>query len=130
MFFLVRNWFYEKQKSYDSFWTWTMCIFFSLYKISSRKTAGLEYLFFMHFSCQFKELKKKTECTAPTYQNGISLIDFNELCYILTWSHSFALLTNDRASYPFGITSLAHAPVNVTVFSIGSINCVWHFPQT
>ena len=26
-------------------------------------------------------------------------------------------------SYPFGIISLAHAPVNVTDFSIGSINC-------
>jgi hypothetical protein len=26
--------------------------------------------------------------------------------------------------------SLAHAPVNVTDFSIGSINCVRHFPQT
>jgi hypothetical protein len=28
-----------------------------------------------------------------------------------------------RASYSFGIISLAHAPVNVTDFSIGSINC-------
>jgi hypothetical protein len=26
-------------------------------------------------------------------------------------------------SYPFGIISLAHVPVNVTDFSIGSINC-------
>jgi hypothetical protein len=34
------------------------------------------------------------------------------------------------ASYPFGIISLAHAPVNVTDFSIGSINCVRHFPET
>ena len=30
---------------------------------------------------------------------------------------------NKRASYPFGIISLAHAPVKVTGFSIGSINC-------
>ena len=30
---------------------------------------------------------------------------------------------NKRASYPFGIISLAHAPVNVADFSIGSINC-------
>jgi hypothetical protein len=37
---------------------------------------------------------------------------------------------NKRASYPFGIISLVHAPVNVTDFSIGSINCVRHFPQT
>jgi hypothetical protein len=30
---------------------------------------------------------------------------------------------NKQASYPFGIISLAHAPVNVTDFFIGSINC-------
>jgi hypothetical protein len=43
---------------------------------------------------------------------------------------SFFCFVNKRASYPFGIISLAHAPVNVTDFSIGSINCVRHFPQT
>jgi hypothetical protein len=32
-----------------------------------------------------------------------------------------------RSSYPFSIISLAHAPVNMTDFSIGSINCVGHF---
>jgi hypothetical protein len=37
---------------------------------------------------------------------------------------SFFRFVNKRASYPFGIISLAHAPVNVTDFSIGSINCV------
>jgi hypothetical protein len=36
---------------------------------------------------------------------------------------SFFCFVNKRASYPFGIISLAHAPVNVTDFSIGSINC-------
>ena len=36
---------------------------------------------------------------------------------------SFFRFVNERASYPFGIISLAHAPVNVTDFSIGSINC-------
>ena len=36
---------------------------------------------------------------------------------------SFFRSVNKRASYPFGIISLAHAPVNVTDFSIGSINC-------
>ena len=36
---------------------------------------------------------------------------------------SFFRFVNKRASYPFGIISLAHAPVNVTDFSIGSINC-------
>ena len=36
---------------------------------------------------------------------------------------SFFRFVNKRASYPFGIISLAHAPVNVTDFSTGSINC-------
>jgi hypothetical protein len=43
---------------------------------------------------------------------------------------SFFRFVNKRASYPFGIISLAHAPMNVTDFSIGSKNCVRHFPQT
>jgi hypothetical protein len=43
---------------------------------------------------------------------------------------SFFRFANKRASYPFGIISLAHVPVTVTDFSIGSINCVRHFPQT
>jgi hypothetical protein len=30
-------------------------------------------------------------------------------------------------NYPFGIISLAHEPVNVTDFSIGSIYCVRHY---
>jgi hypothetical protein len=34
---------------------------------------------------------------------------------------SFFRFVNKRASYPFGIISLAHAQVNVTDFSIGSI---------
>jgi hypothetical protein len=34
---------------------------------------------------------------------------------------SFFRFVNKRASYPFGIISLAHAPLNVTDFSIGSI---------
>jgi hypothetical protein len=36
---------------------------------------------------------------------------------------SFFCFVNKRASYPFSIISSAHAPVNVTDFSIGSINC-------
>lgn len=40
---------YKKQKLYYSFRTW---FFFNSYKISSRKTVELEYLFFMHRSCQ------------------------------------------------------------------------------
>ena len=43
---------------------------------------------------------------------------------------SFFRFVNKRANYPFGIISLAHAPVNVTAFSIGSIHCMRHFPQT
>ena len=42
----------------------------------------------------------------------------------------FFRFVNKRASYPFGIISFAHVAVNVTDFSIGSINCVRHFPQT
>jgi hypothetical protein len=37
---------------------------------------------------------------------------------------SFFRIANKRASYPFGIISLAHAPVNVTDLSIGSIKLV------
>ena len=37
---------------------------------------------------------------------------------------SFIHFVNKRASYPFGIISfIAHAPVKVTDFSIGNINC-------
>jgi hypothetical protein len=36
---------------------------------------------------------------------------------------SFFRFVNKRASYPFGKISLAHAPVNATDFSIGSILC-------
>jgi hypothetical protein len=36
---------------------------------------------------------------------------------------SFFRFVSKRASYPFGIISLAHAPVNVIDFSFGSINC-------
>ena len=36
---------------------------------------------------------------------------------------SFFRFINKRASYPFGLISLAHALVTVTGFSIGSKNC-------
>ena len=36
---------------------------------------------------------------------------------------SFFRYVTKRASYPFGIFLLAHAPVNVTDFPIGSISC-------
>jgi hypothetical protein len=35
----------------------------------------------------------------------------------------FFRFVNKQASYTFGMISLAHAPVNVTDFSMGSINC-------
>ena len=44
--------------------------------------------------------------------------------------NSLFRFVSKRASYPVGIISLAHAPVNVTDFSIESINCVRHLPQT
>ena len=53
-----------------------------------------------------------------------------QIVYILCSNKtSFFRFVNKRASYPLGIISLAHAAVNVTDFSIGSINCVRHFPQ-
>jgi hypothetical protein len=52
-----------------------------------------------------------------------SIIDYSNMTSIFRF-------VNKRASYPFGIISLAHAPVNLTDFSIGNINCVRHFPQT
>jgi hypothetical protein len=42
----------------------------------------------------------------------------------------FRFLNKRAKSYPFRIISLAHVPVNVTDFSIGSIHFVRHFPQT
>ena len=66
----------------------------------------------------------------------------NTFLYIIVWNKhktkfiktkvnynmtSFIRFANKGASYPFGIISLAHAPWNVTDFSIGSINCVRHF---
>jgi hypothetical protein len=51
------------------------------------------------------------------------------LSTIFQFMTSFFRFANKRTSYPFGIISLAHASVNVTDFSIGSINCVRHFPQ-
>jgi len=50
-----------------------------------------------------------------TYHNLIVICNSNMI--------SFFRSVNKRASYPFGIISLAHAPVNMTDFSIGSINC-------
>ena len=49
----------------------------------------------------------------------------NRMCFILNSNmNSFFRFVNKRANYPFGIISLAHAPVNVTdSVSIGSINC-------
>ena len=58
------------------------------------------------------------------------MFPFYNLSKVHSSMTSFFRFANKRASYPFGIISLAHAPVNVTDFSIDSINCVRHFPQT
>ena len=58
---------------------------------------------------------------------GVQTRIFNDHVYVYAIT-SFRFVSK-RASYPFGIISLAHAPVNVSDFSIGSINCVLHFPQ-
>jgi hypothetical protein len=42
---------------------------------------------------------------------------------------SFFRFVNKRASYPFGTISIAHTPVNVTDFSIGSINILGFYPE-
>ena len=68
---------------------------------------------FNDYNLQFKK---------PTTNNLSFIIYFNMI--------SFFRFVNKRASYPFGIISLAHAPVNVIDFSIGSINCERHFLQT
>ena len=47
---------------------------------------------------------------------------------ILTSRPSFALKTSEQ--FIDGIISFAHASVNMTDFSIGSINCLRHCPQT
>jgi hypothetical protein len=64
-------------------------------------------------------------------ENG-RVVTIENVLGVLTWigyriynSNMTSLFpfVNKRASYPFDIISLAHAPVNVTDFSIGSINC-------
>ena len=51
---------------------------------------------------------------------------FFKLWIYMKYSNLVSLFrfVNKRTSYPFGIISLAHASVNMTDFSIGSINCV------
>jgi len=53
---------------------------------------------------------------------AIQIICSKENIYNSNMTFFFGFV-NKRASYPFGIISLAHAPVNVTDFSIVSINC-------
>ena len=49
----------------------------------------------------------------------------SSVIYRIAYSNmtSFFRFVNKRSSYPFGIISLAHAPANVTDFSIDSIYC-------
>jgi hypothetical protein len=46
------------------------------------------------------------------------------------WVVSFNMGWRISILFIDGIISFVHTPVNVTNFSIGSINCVRHFPQT
>ena len=64
------------------------------------------------------------------FQRRVALSNFDIYIFI-NYSNitSFFRFINKRASYPFGINSLAHAVVNVTDFYIASINSVRHFPQ-
>ena len=54
-----------------------------------------------------------------------TIVQRGHLCHIKIGFgfNNYGRFVNKRASYPFGIISLAHVPVNVTDFSIGSINC-------
>jgi hypothetical protein len=61
--------------------------------------------------------------------NTVVYFDWKTVIYISNMT-SFLRFINKRASYQFGIISLAHAPVNVTDISIGSMHCVRHFPKT
>ena len=58
-------------------------------------------------------------------QNPLKDVDSRVFTRMLNNSNmtSFLRFVNKRASYPLCIISLAHAPVNVTDFSIGSIHC-------
>ena len=83
---------------------------------------------FLKFIITYKKMSK----TVTYLLTCLNYRSYNIVCYVVTDSNmtSFFRFVNKRASYPFGIISLAHAPVNVTDFSIGSMNCVRHFPQT
>jgi hypothetical protein len=77
-----------------------------------------------------KTLDRKVKLVGHIYCR-ILLIERTNLWVIVIGDSnmtSFCRFVNKRASYPFGIISLAHALVNVTDFSIGNINCVRHFP--
>ena len=93
-----------------------MFIFVIIYFLFIIWTFILFYLFFQ------KKIKIKNNNKCPNNKKEI----YNDNSNMT----SFFRFANKRASYPFGIISLAHAPVNVTDFSIGSIKCVRHFPQT
>ena len=77
---------------------------------------------------QQKQSKKKSWREFVIRGHGIIIITCKRVLTLLMnilYSNitSFSRFVNKRASYPFGIISLAHAPVNVNYFSIGSINC-------
>jgi hypothetical protein len=61
--------------------------------------------------------------TSPYWRSGISSTSVRNSVF-----SRVERSTNEQ--FIDGIISFAHAPVNMTDFSIGSINCVRHFPQT
>jgi hypothetical protein len=70
-------------------------------------------------------------CTCTTLQNErffkirflYNLIPIQSVSILNSNITSFFRFVTKQAGYPFGIISLAHAPVHVTDFFIGSINC-------
>jgi hypothetical protein len=86
---------------------------------------NLNSLHFLHFSKLLNIQSSELLATLliSNYSAWDMYITIIELVIIYSNMTSFFRFVNKRASYPFGIISLALARVNVTDFSIGSINC-------
>jgi hypothetical protein len=86
---------------------------------------NLNSLHFLHFSKLLNIQSSELLATLliSNYSAWDMYITIIELVIIYSNMTSFFRFVNKRASYPFGIISLALAWVNVTDFSIGSINC-------
>ena len=75
--------------------------------------------------CHYMKDNVQFTTVNEVYHIDINLTYLKENRWSITHSNmtSFFRCVNKQASYPFGKISLAHAPVNVTYFFIGSINC-------